>query len=101
MLHTINNIVSFYDTEPLILKCKDIKHKIDVLQAEYDKVKKLLTEGYFSTQDEFIGSEGLVLATYKDQSRNQFMGSEFKKDHPVMYSTYSVEIPVKVFLIKK
>jgi hypothetical protein len=101
MLHTINNVVNLTDTESQILKCKEIKHKIDVLQAEYDKVKKSLTEGYFSYNDEFVGSEGLVLATYKSQDRSQFMGSELKKDKPELYAEYSAMTTIKVFLLKK
>lgn len=101
MLHTITNIINFNDTESQILKCKEIKHKLDVLQAEYDSIKKILTEGYFSLNEEFKGSEGLILATYKQQNRLQFMGSEFKKDHENLHKEYSFEIPVKVFLIKK
>jgi hypothetical protein len=101
MLHAVNNVINFTDTEAQILKCKEIKHKIDVLQAEFDRVKKGLTEGYFKDNDEFIGSEGLIMATYKSQDRSQFMSSEFKKDHQALYEEYSALQKIKVFLIKK
>jgi hypothetical protein len=101
MLHTITNVINFNDTETQILKCKEIKHKMDVLQAEYDRIKKTLTEGYFKDNDEFIGSEGLVLATYKGQSRTNFKTTEFKKDHAKLYADYCEQQQLKVFLIKK
>lgn len=102
MLRTIeHNVIQLHDTEAQILKCKQLKHQIDVLQAEYDRTKKTLIDGHFSTHEEFVGSEGLILATYKGQVRSQFMGSEFKKDHPILHNEYSVNVPMKVFLIKK
>jgi len=102
MLSTVtSNIVNFNDTETQINRCKDLRHQIDVLQAEFDRVKKSLVEGHFSQDDTFTGSEGLILATYKSQNRAQFLQSEFKKDHPKLYEDYCVTQPLKVFLIKK
>lgn len=95
-----NNVTEIDNTEYMINECKRIKHEIDVLQAQYDKLKKSLTEGYFSNNSEFVGSEGLVLATFKTQNRSSFDSSKFKIDYPKLYSDYQKQQEIKVFLVK-
>ena len=96
-----NNVVELHSTEAQIIRMKELKHKMDVMEAEYNRIKKTLLEGHFKDNQEFVGSEGLVLATYKSQKRAQFVSSEFKKDHAELYNDYCVDTEIKVFLIKK
>jgi hypothetical protein len=96
-----DNTVKIFNIETNIIKCKDLKHQIQILEAEYEKTKQKLITEHFHFFDEFIGREGLTMATYKEQMRTQFMQTEFKKDHIKLYEEYSVKIPMKVFLIKK
>jgi len=86
--------------EAQIAECKQIKHDIDVLNAKYDKLKSSLIESYFNDNQEFVGSEGLILATYKTQKRSSFNSVEFKKDHINLYQQYVKEQEIKVFLLK-
>lgn len=96
-----NNVVELHSTEAQIVRMKELKHSMDVMQAEFDRIKKNLLEGHFKDNQEFVGAEGLVMATYKAQKRASFLTSEFKKDHAQLYSDYCVDQEIKVFLIKK
>lgn len=87
--------------ENKLLTMQQLDHQMKVLKAQYDKLKEELVESYFSKNEEFVGSDGLVMATYKKQVRMNFMGSEFKKDYPDMYKLYSAEQALSVFSLKK
>jgi hypothetical protein len=96
-----DNTIKLFNIEANIIKAKELKHKIEVLEAEFARLKDQLINEHFQFHDEFVGSEGLVMATYKEQNRSQFLMSEFKKDHEKLHADYSVKIPLKIFLIKK
>lgn len=99
-LVTQDNRIIEASIETNIDRCRRIKKEIEILQAEYDMLKKGMIEGYFASNDTYITSQGLVLATYKGQIRQQFKTVEFKKDHPEMYDNYSDLKEIKTFLIK-
>ena len=95
------NVISIDETEAKLLKMKELDHQMKVLKASFDKLKEEVLNSYFVNNEEFVGSEGLVLATYKSQIRNTFMSSEFKKDHADTYKLYSADQTINVFLLKK
>lgn len=88
-------------TEKDILKLKELDHEGKIIKAHYDKIKKRLIEGYFQTNEEFIGTEGLILATYKTQKRISFHQELFKADYPSLFNIYAKEQLMNVFLLKK
>lgn len=84
-----------------INRLKEIDHEIKVLSAEYKRIKDLLIDTHFKHSDQFVGHEGLVLATYKAQTRYSFQAADFKKDHQDVYELYCKQQTVNVFLLKK
>lgn len=89
------------ETEIALLEMFDLDHQIKVLEAKYKRLKEHLIETHFANNQEFIGSEGLVLATYKPETRNTFMTTEFKKDYAELHKLYSAEQVIKKFSLKR
>lgn len=100
-MNSLAKIINIDETELKINKMKELDHQMKVLKAQFDALKEQVINTHFVNNEEFIGSEGLVLATYKKQTRNTFMQSELKKDQPDLYKLYSAEQTINVFLIKK
>jgi len=61
------NVISIDETEAKLLKMKELDHQMKVLKASFDKLKEEVLNSYFVNNEEFVGSEGLVLATYKSE----------------------------------
>jgi len=95
------NIEPIKSIESEIARAKAIKHEMDVLAAEYERIKKYLIETHFAHNEEFVGSEGLVLATYKSQLRVSLDSAKLKKEQADIFDQYSKIQEVKTFLIKK
>ena len=98
---TSHNLINIDSTESKILKLRQIDHDMKVLKASSDRIKKELINTHFANHDEFIDSDGLVMATYKSQTRNTFQSSDFKKDHLDVYEMYSKKSTIKVFSLKR
>jgi hypothetical protein len=86
--------------ESNLFRMKELSDSIKSLQAEYDMLKKEVIDGYFCNNDTFMTSKGLVLATYKEQIRTQFLTTEFKKAKPELYEQFCDLKSVKTFLLK-
>lgn len=96
-----NNIVPFKNVESQINQLKALDHEIKVLEAKAKALKDDLIAGHFAEHEEFVGSEGLVLATYKAQKTTRFDTTLFKADHADIYKMYSKESVVNVFRLVK
>lgn len=99
-MQSINNSNVLELTEVKLMRLKELKDAIKVLEAEYSMIADELKSGYFAEHVEFKTARGLVLATYKESIRTSFDSSRFKKENPATYELYLDLKSVRTFLLK-
>lgn len=96
-------IVSINNTQTIenkLVRMKELSDSIKVLEAEYSQLKEQVIADYFNDHEEYKTNKGLLLASYKGVSSQQFQGTKFKAAHPEMYSSFTEEKISFRFLLK-
>lgn len=96
-LHSNNVLIM---TEQKLVRMKELKDQIKVLEAEYKMLQADTISTHFAEHDTYVTYRGLVLATYKESIRTQFDTTGFKKAEPVMYEKFLDLKSVRTFLLK-
>ncbi len=86
--------------ESRIDRISQVKYQIKVLQAEEAALKKNLIDEHFYCNDEYIDSNNVVLATYKEELYTIFKTELFKKDEASLYAKYSDAGIRRKFIVK-
>jgi len=79
---------------------RTLSQKISEMEKERDLIKS-----YFISKlgkcDGLVDKDGVVLATYKHQTREYFDVNNFKKTHENLYQKFTTQKESRVFLLKK
>jgi len=96
----ITTLGAIVTTETKLMRMQDLDKQIDVLQAEFDMLKKEVINEFFWSDDEYRTSKGLLLATYKGYTERRFNGNKFQIDFPDIYDGYKEKKVVYKFSLK-
>ena len=78
---------------------RDLDRQIKALEAERDALKKEFARTIFAESDEFV-LRGVVLATYKMQSRSDVDKKRLQAEQPDIYNFYQTTINFPVLRLK-
>ncbi len=79
---------------------KVLDRQMKSLEKSYNELKKEITSS-MGEQTEAVDQYGMVIATYKEQSREGLNTKSLKIDHPSLYETYKTCTTFRVFLANK
>jgi putative phage-type endonuclease len=83
-----------------VLKLRELDEQIAKLEADHDAVQ-LAVKTCMADASTLTDTAGMVLATWKAQSRSQFLFQEFKQAHPDLYAKFSEKQMTRVFRLAK
>jgi predicted phage-related endonuclease len=98
------SVVRLLDTsvsiESKLIRMKELRDSIKVLEAEFNMLKEDVINNYLSTHQSYKTAKGLELATYTSYSQSSFNSSKFKTDFPDVYEDYKENKTIHKFLLK-
>ena len=81
-------IINFKDLEQSIVDYDYLGKQITALKDQRETLKDSLVLSYFNDQPEYRDCNGILLATYKEVSREYVKGSSLKLALPDVYEKY-------------
>lgn len=93
-------IIATPNVEDLIKELRDIKATKDELDAKEDAVRAQVA-AFMQEKGVLLTSQGLTLATWKEETRNRLDIEAFKKEEPELYQKYLRGIASRTFRLRK